>query len=73
MICVGCVAAALEPGYLVTEVFRKLCSMEATCEKCLCKDSVTNALLAPVSAVLDRGVSPALNHMVGWGVFNSDI
>ncbi|XP_060080662.1 protein broad-minded-like [Ylistrum balloti] len=45
--------ARYEPGSLVTEILKNLCSSEQVCEICLYKDDITNTLLSPVSQYLD--------------------
>ncbi|KAK3086457.1 hypothetical protein FSP39_018719 [Pinctada imbricata] len=42
-----------EPGTLVTEILKSLCSSEQTCEICLYTDEITSTLLSPVSHYLD--------------------
>lgn len=51
-----------EPGILVVELFHTLCSSERVVDKVICKDDVTNALLAPISAWLD-GSSVSLDDI----------
>jgi hypothetical protein len=51
-----------EPRRLITEVIKKLCSQESVCEKCLCHDTFTNALLEPImNFVAKKGVSFSVN------------
>ena len=44
-------------GLMVTDVLKKLCASENACHKLICKDDVTNALLAPIGHWLDKSVS----------------
>ena len=47
-------------GLIVTDVLKKLCASDGVCRKCICKDDVTNALLAPIGHWLDRSVSSVI-------------
>ncbi|XP_064610719.1 protein broad-minded-like isoform X2 [Liolophura sinensis] len=41
------------PPHLLTQTLKVLCSTEEVCEICLCKDSITNALLTPLEQWLE--------------------
>lgn len=45
-----------EPGNLVTEIVKGICTSEQVCEICMYKDEIVTALLAPVSHYLEPKV-----------------
>ncbi|GFO20670.1 protein broad-minded [Plakobranchus ocellatus] len=53
-----------ESTYLVSEVFKSLCSTEAMCSASVCKDDIMNTLLSPVAQLLDGATDhPVPNEM----------
>lgn len=55
MICIffSLLAEYLNPASLATEVMNNLCSKEDVCSICLCKDTVTETLMLPITQWLD--------------------
>ncbi len=43
-------------GTMVMDVLRKLCASDSGCQRLMCQDDVTNALLAPITNWLDKKV-----------------
>ncbi|CAG2217906.1 unnamed protein product [Mytilus edulis] len=56
-----------EPGNLVTEIVKGICTSEQVCEICMYKDEIVTALLAPVSHYLEpkkHNYAPSENTML---------
>lgn len=56
------IAARYDSSILATDILKKLCSSEATYQQCLCRDAITDILLAPVRQWTDSSHSVPTVH-----------